>query len=349
MAMEFHICGVCGRSNRLTRKICFSCGANVSTGIVPPEKLEEPGPPSESSSSEQDAGKGAVEAVTDTDNDRKRLLGIIGSIILIIAVFTPAFSFPIVGSINFFSIWKVTSTIVIALGIASLYLTLTRKYKGLWFTGLGSFALLAVCFIRLVIRFSQAKSEMASELGDNPFSGLADIALKSDQLQWGWAFLILGAGLITAAAMINGGGAERVLQTVKLHFLNNRVLAGIALLIKAIGHYPLWTVWVERNYRQNIKVRIVGVTLENADLVLAGELKNTGNKTLRKVDITIYYLNNDGEPVHEQSYPPASYMFLEGGPLKPGFVRRFGVDANDSPSEWQGKVRVKVTALEFEK
>ncbi len=30
MAIEFRKCEACGRSNRLTRKICFSCGANLT-------------------------------------------------------------------------------------------------------------------------------------------------------------------------------------------------------------------------------------------------------------------------------------------------------------------------------
>ncbi len=75
MAIEFRKCEACGRSNRLTRKICFSCGANLSTGIVPPEKHEEPTSPSESSSSEQDARQTPVETVTDTNDDKKHLLG----------------------------------------------------------------------------------------------------------------------------------------------------------------------------------------------------------------------------------------------------------------------------------
>jgi len=75
MAIEFRKCEACGRSNRTTRKICFSCGANLLTGIAPPEISEEPGLPPTSSSSERDAGQRPVEAVTDTDHDRKQPQG----------------------------------------------------------------------------------------------------------------------------------------------------------------------------------------------------------------------------------------------------------------------------------
>ena len=358
MDMEFRKCGACGRSNRPTRKVCFSCGANLSTGIVPAAKNEVLIPSPQSSSLEQDAGQGFVEVITDTNDDRKRLLGIVGSIILIIAVFTPVISVPILGSVNFLKLSEVTGAIVIALGIASLFLTLSRKYKELWFAGLGSLAVLALAFIRLQIRFFQAKSELARDLGDNPFGGLADLALNSIQLEWGWVLLILGAGLITAAAMINSRAAYlqtiRVLETVKLNFLNKRVLAGIALLIIAIVFYPLWTVWVERNYLQKMELRKVHVApATSGDLGVFGEVKNTGSKTLTKVRITVYFLNDRGDPIHETSYHPVrvSNTSLRGKnlPLKPGYVREFGIKASDVPSEWTEKVRVMVTELEFEK
>jgi len=43
---------------------------------------------------------------------------------------------------------------------------------------------------------------MENELAGNPFRGLADLAMQSVQLQWGWALLIIGAiFIIVAAAM----------------------------------------------------------------------------------------------------------------------------------------------------
>ncbi len=43
---------------------------------------------------------------------------------------------------------------------------------------------------------------METELKDNPFRGLADLAVQSVQLQWGWAVLVIGiAFLIVVAAM----------------------------------------------------------------------------------------------------------------------------------------------------
>ena len=49
---------------------------------------------------------------------------------------------------------------------------------------------------------SQFKAEMELELTDNPFRGLADMAISSVQLQWGWALLVVGAALVIISAAL---------------------------------------------------------------------------------------------------------------------------------------------------
>ena len=57
-------------------------------------------------------------------------------------------------------------------------------------------------FINFQLKMSQAKADMESELAGNPFRGLADMAMQSVQLQWGWALLTVGAALVIASAAI---------------------------------------------------------------------------------------------------------------------------------------------------
>jgi hypothetical protein len=83
-----------------------------------------------------------------------------------------------------------------------------------------------------------------------------------------------------------------------------------------------------------------------------GEIKNTGDRTLRQVEITIYCLGPQGKPVFEKTYHPvmvSEFSFDESGqPLKPGYSRQFGVKLEDAPSDWSRKVDVKVTHVEFQ-
>ena len=134
--------------------------------------------------------------------DKKQVMGLIGSIILFVGVFTPIVSVPIMGNMNYFQNGKGDGTIVIVLAVISLILTLAKKYKWLWVTGLGSLGVMVFTFINFQILMSEAKSQMESELAGNPFSGLADMVLQSVQLQWGWAILVVGAAFVIAAAAI---------------------------------------------------------------------------------------------------------------------------------------------------
>lgn len=83
-----------------------------------------------------------------------------------------------------------------------------------------------------------------------------------------------------------------------------------------------------------------------------GELKNTGKRTLKEVEITIYCLGADGKPVYEMKYHPVLVTELSFGderePLKPGYSRTFGVKMDDAPSDWNREVDVRVTSVAFQ-
>ena len=132
----------------------------------------------------------------------KQLLGLIGSAILFVGVFAPIVSIPIMGNINYFQNGKGDGTIVLVLAVVSVILVLLKKFKGLWFTGLGSMAIMVFTFINFQMNLANIKTQMEAELAGNPFRGIADMAMQSVQLQWGWALLIVGAVLVIASAAI---------------------------------------------------------------------------------------------------------------------------------------------------
>lgn len=134
--------------------------------------------------------------------DRRQLFGIIGSILLFFGVFAPIISVPIVGSVNYFQNGKGDGVIVLILALISIGLVIIKKYRGLWFTGLGSLIVMLITFVNFQMRLSQMQDEMETKLAGNPFRGIADVAMQSIQIQWGWAVLVMGALFIVAAAAI---------------------------------------------------------------------------------------------------------------------------------------------------
>jgi len=106
-------------------------------------------------------------------------------------------------------------------------------------------------------------------------------------------------------------------------------------------------------YFQNIEVRNIHVGKGMlGDTGVFGEVKNKGDRTLKKVEITTYCLDKEGKVVFEKDYPAvfiSEYSFMgDNQPLKPNYSRQFGCKLNDAPSDWSGKVRVAVTDVEFQ-
>ncbi|MHB1678074.1 MAG: hypothetical protein ACYCSS_11155 [Sulfuriferula sp.] len=133
----------------------------------------------------------------------KQLLGFIGSIILFVGVFAPVVSAPIIGNMTYYQNGRGDGIIMLVLAAASLVLALTKNYKGLWLTGFASFGVMLFTFINFQSKMSQMKSDMGLHLAGTPFHGLVDMAMQSVQLQWGWAVLIVGAGLVIASVALN--------------------------------------------------------------------------------------------------------------------------------------------------
>ncbi|MGH9508895.1 MAG: hypothetical protein ACRD2Q_09855 [Terriglobales bacterium] len=84
-----------------------------------------------------------------------------------------------------------------------------------------------------------------------------------------------------------------------------------------------------------------------------GEVKNAGDRALKEVEITIYCLGPEGNPVFEKTYHPVLVSEFGFGressqPLKPGYSRTFGVKKDDAPSDWTKKVDVKVSKVRFQ-
>ena len=115
----------------------------------------------------------------------RQLLGILGSTLLFLGVFIPIVKLPIVGDLNYFANGRGDGVLVLGLAVASLIFVLLKWYRELWITSLGTAAILAVTFYNLQSKMSQMKAQVETDLKDNPFRGLADLAIQSVQLQWG--------------------------------------------------------------------------------------------------------------------------------------------------------------------
>jgi hypothetical protein len=133
---------------------------------------------------------------------RKQIIGLIGTIILFAGVFAPLVSIPVIGSMNYYQAVKSEAATVLILAMISCILLLAKQYNGLWFTGLGSMAIMASTVINFQTNIDDVKSQTGDEAADSLLSGLTNIAMQSVQIQWGVALLVVGAALIITSAAI---------------------------------------------------------------------------------------------------------------------------------------------------
>ncbi len=101
------------------------------------------------------------------------------------------------------------------------------------------------------------------------------------------------------------------------------------------------------------KVKIMNLRVAKAvldDWGVFGEIKNTGNRTLTEVEITIHYLDEYGNTIYENAFHPVliSRWSSDNKPLKPNYSEKFGYGTDDVPSEWSKKIEVSITNIEFQ-
>lgn len=85
------------------------------------------------------------------------------------------------------------------------------------------------------------------------------------------------------------------------------------------------------------------------------KLRNTGDRSLRKVEVTVYFEDANGAVIGEETFLPVNvslYSFNDSKPLRPNYIwqiesGRFFA-AKSIPTEWkEGAVKAKITNIEF--
>lgn len=128
-----------------------------------------------------------------------RILGIIGSALLILGIFLPIVSLMGIISLSYFDAIKISPVqawsglLLLLFGIISLIMAVTNKFKILIATGVVSLGILVLDFFRLKNSLSDAPAE-ATEMGGGVSIG------------WGFYVMVIGAILLIVAGVMKGSG-----------------------------------------------------------------------------------------------------------------------------------------------
>lgn len=83
------------------------------------------------------------------------------------------------------------------------------------------------------------------------------------------------------------------------------------------------------------------------------KIKNFGNRTLERIEVTVSFFDRQGKVIHEAKYHPVSENSFDpdSKPLKPGFIWQLERDhfytEKSTPTEWSGKAVAKITDISF--
>lgn len=285
----------------------------------------------------------------------------------------------------------VVSMSVIALGCIVIFACARDQSSRTLWIGLSAFLIIALSFGTSHYRFAQIRDQFEAQIADNPFAQSARESFQSAQIEWGWLVLLLATALIVFAAFserkANGLRPFAISDDVdKPYTFAGIVVAAVGLAMMLISQVnaggsvtndPVAASAsdtgaaaiaeaeegaAERAKREYISKHLAVYELEARymDSMLDGrvpgltfKVKNNGDQTLDRVEVTVEFLNASGDAISEEVYNPV----IAGGyssdpPLRPGHIwqneRGSFYAAKSVPSEWaSGRARARVTDIEF--
>ena len=101
------------------------------------------------------------------------------------------------------------------------------------------------------------------------------------------------------------------------------------------------------------KLELTGVQVDHIwfdGKSVSGEIRNTGNRTVRKIEITVFYLNEEGRAIFDRTHYPVfapRWETDESKLLKPNHSQKFRYKLDEVASQWSGEVRVKIAKIAF--
>lgn len=281
-----------------------------------------------------------------------------GAAALVVGLFTPIVTMPMVGTINLFNNGtNVLAIVVLILALLAGVAAFNERPSDSFWPGVGAAVVVLYAFGRLQYALSEMREAM-EKLKDNPFAGLAQSAMGGVQLQWGWLILAAGAGVIIYAAVKARQEAE-----VPLTATGDRVgkqiagAAGIAAVL-AIGwdvytrlpqttetsgdgnvtaavSSPLETEAKRPSQEEEAYIRdslsLYDLDASFFDSMLDGrvpgvdfKIKNNGNRTLNRVTVRVVFQDASGKPIAEDEFNPVWVTDSGFGgndtPLRPNYI-----------------------------
>lgn len=138
-------------------------------------------------------------------NSEPKSLGMIGGAVLAIGCFMPILSVPIMGNMTYVQNGGGDGVLVLVAAATGAFFSHKESRKGMLISGFIAAAIMLFTLINIQVKISEMKAELAKPAEgmpagmENMFSGLGEALAQSVQMQWGWAILAIGVGMLLYA------------------------------------------------------------------------------------------------------------------------------------------------------
>lgn len=140
-------------------------------------------------------------------------LGMAGAAVLMLAFFCPVVKIPVLGSFSYLGIWIASETkgapvnelmisgaVVLCFSVLALVISLTRIHAFQFISGISAIAAAILTAVVIETGKADARKGMQEEaMNDNPFAGMAEMAVDLVQIDFGVG-VVVAAGLLLIAA-----------------------------------------------------------------------------------------------------------------------------------------------------
>ncbi len=99
-----------------------------------------------------------------------------------------------------------------------------------------------------------------------------------------------------------------------------------------------------RLYAEKLPLKDVAIKNMSGELTVSGKISNRGPREVNDVELTVYLMDGDGNPVYQSAHNISSY---DGLPLKQYQQRKFRIEVNLVP-ETAEDVMVLITNITFQ-
>ena len=140
----------------------------------------------------------------ETNDTASMVLGLMGAFIMIVGIFAPVVSVPILGEVNYFNHGKGDGVIIAILGIVSIVLVLIRQY--VWLAASGGVSLLVLGYTAISMNkyVDSLKTEVSISKTHEAFQGVANSLIDQVTFEWGFALLFVASLMLFISAFFKG-------------------------------------------------------------------------------------------------------------------------------------------------